>query len=105
MSDFARLLSPDFAVGVVIYSLNYCGEVAYYTRLVSDLEGKVSPVTVSRVLDSLSDCGIVESEWVKHDGRWVRGYTISQPAVKVMKCVYDFMLLPEIKKRGVGGRR
>jgi len=69
-------LNPRMKVAIKILEYNDVDHrVAYFSRLVKDLEKEVSRTTIHQALDSLIDQGAVRSEWVEiKPGRWVRGY-------------------------------
>ena len=73
-------LPSDFEIAVRIYEYNSRNEGVWFTKLVEDLEGRISRATISKNLDQLFDLGIISGEWENLNGKWVRTFRISGEA-------------------------
>jgi len=83
-------LSLDLVVACQIYELQKNGEHVEYTKLVEKLHGFVGESTIPSLLRSLTDWGIVTTEYGETtQGRAGRFYYISGEASDMIKETYD----------------
>ena len=77
------MLRPQLKVALKIFEAGDDG--TYFSKLVNDLHGEVSRMTVSEAIDTLLDIGVITGKWTKReiiskDGKrriWVRAYNVS----------------------------
>ena len=73
-----HVVPDDIEVAVAIYRYYLKGESVWFSKLVKDLEGRMSRDTISKNIDQLFDLGIINSNWIKDDdGKWVRTFSIA----------------------------
>ena len=85
-----NILSTPYIVATKIYELDEIeGKLAYFSELVRLFKGVLSPVTVSKSIDSLLDVGIITAKWEKSSGKWVRVFTVSNEARKPIAQLYE----------------
>jgi hypothetical protein len=83
-------LSLDLVVACKIYELQSKGTQAEFTELVESLKGLVGESTIPALLRSLSDWGIVATEFGEtKQGRAGRFYYISGEAYDMIKETYE----------------
>ena len=83
-------ISSDLIVACTIHELHEEGGPADFGTLVERLDGVLSKTTVANALNTLSDWGIIKTEYgetsKKHAGRL---YSISGESKTVIKEIYD----------------
>jgi len=93
-----NILSKDLIVAMEIYkySDNKTGreEPIFFSKLVVNLEGKVSRSTISKSIDRLFDLGIIDGSWEKVDSRWTRVFKISGEASSLIGALYESQIEP-----------
>lgn len=83
-------LSADIVVACQVYKLQEDGKKAGFSELAEGLKGKVSKTTILTALNTLSDWGIVSTEFgVTTAGRAGRLYYISGEAELMIKETCD----------------
>lgn len=83
-------LSNDFKVAAEIYHCQINGQLVWYTKLVSLLEGEISKNTVSKSLDTLFDWGIVKSEYGEtENGRAGKLLMITNESEPIIRDLYN----------------
>ncbi|MCQ2070024.1 MAG: hypothetical protein MJZ68_02720 [archaeon] len=89
-------LPNDFEIAVRIYRYNQRNEPIYLTRLVEDLEGRISRATISKNLDQMFDLGIITGGWRKSDnGKWIRTFDIADNAKELISAIAEKYPGPE----------
>ena len=95
-------LSADLVVACKIYEFQKNNEAVEFGNLVKALNGLVSKSTVLSALNTLSNWGIVSSEFgATKAGRAGRSYSISGEAYTMVKETYDqyWNKVLEVKKK------
>ena len=83
-------LPNDFEVAVKILRYNEKGESVWFSKLVEDLDGRMSRSTVSKNIDQLFDLGIITGEWEKtSDGKWIRTFRIAGEASGLIRSISE----------------
>ena len=83
-------LPNDFEVAVRIFEYNEKDEQVWFSRLVEDLDGRMSRSTISKNIDRLSDLGIITGEWERtEDGRWIRTFRITGEASGLIRSICE----------------
>jgi hypothetical protein len=83
-------LTKEFEIACRIHDYTERGEMVWFTKLVDDLDGKMSRVTVSKYIDILFDLGMINGEWKQtEDGKMVRAFTIAGEAKKLVKNISE----------------
>lgn len=83
-------LSNEFKVAAEIYRCKEEGEVVWYNKLVSLLEGELSKNTISKALNTLFDWGIVKAEYGETEtGRAGKLLKVSNEAEPIVKQLYE----------------
>ena len=79
MSENKRdLLGKDLEVALEIFETSSTGgNQIYFSKLVQELEGRVSRNRISQALDRLFDNGIITAKFKKVNKKWARVYRIS----------------------------
>lgn len=84
------LLSKDLEVALEVYeSDKEKDEKIYLSKLVEQLKGRVSRATISKSLDRLFDLGILNAQWEKSEGKWVRVFYVTGEATEFLKDMYN----------------
>lgn len=87
-----NVLSKEYIVALEIYKTTEKeNKKAYFSKLVKNLEGKVSASKISDCLDSLLDIGILNADWKKEGSKWVRSYEIAGEAKQSIKDLYKII--------------
>jgi predicted HTH transcriptional regulator len=80
-----EILSPQMKIAIKIYNLTIeQGKVTYLQDLIEKLKPDISSVTVHKYIDNLMDSGIIEANWVKKDGKWIRAFNIANESKKTI---------------------
>ena len=83
-------LTKEFEIASRIFEYTERGETVWFTKLVEDLDGIMSRVTVSKYIDVLFDLGIINGEWKQtEDGKMVRAFTIAGEAGPLVKQIFE----------------
>jgi hypothetical protein len=83
-------LTKEFDVACRIFDYTEKGETVWFTKLVEDLDGIMSRVTVSKYIDVLFDLGIINGEWKQtKDGKMVRAFTIAGEAKTLVEHIFE----------------
>ncbi|MFH0862985.1 MAG: hypothetical protein V1875_08155 [Candidatus Altiarchaeota archaeon] len=88
-----KILSPEYCVGIKVYEIKEKRkELAYYSKIVDELTGSVSKVTVKRAIDNLLDVGIIKADWAiePSSNKWVRPFSIAGEATNMFASLYDY---------------
>jgi len=72
-----QVLSNDFLICIKIFESNKNNEKIWFSKLVEEMQGKLSVSTVSKSLDRLFDRGMIDGDWEKVDGHWTRTLKIT----------------------------
>lgn len=84
-----NILSQEEKVVLEIYKYNYIEKKPiYFSKLVGQLEGKISRSTVSKIIDKLFDLGMINAQWENQDG-WIRSLYISGEYKEFFKNLYE----------------
>ena len=82
-------LPNDFEIAVRIYRYNQRNEPIYLTKLVEDLEGKISRATISKNIDQMFDLGIITGDWQQSNGKWIRTFSIAGEATGLISAIAE----------------
>jgi len=83
-------LTKEFDIACRIFDYTEKDETVWFTKLVEDLDGIMSRVTVSKYIDVLFDLGIINGEWKQNEeGKMVRAFTIAGEARTLVKHIFD----------------
>ena len=93
------ILSNDLKICHVVYEYNQRTEKIWFSKLVEELEGVVSKVTISKSIDRLFDLGVINGSWEKVEGKWTRVISIAGEAESFVKNVYENTERPSPKTK------
>ncbi|HZK71275.1 MAG TPA: hypothetical protein VFD03_07120 [Clostridia bacterium] len=83
------ILSQEEKIALEIYKYNYVKkEQIYFSKLTELFNGKISRVTISKVIDRLFDLGMISASWEDHGG-WIRSLYISGEYKEFFKDLYN----------------
>ena len=89
MVQARQVLSSDFLVCTKIYEFNKNGEDIWFSKLVKSMNGNPSQSTISKSVDKLFDRGMIDGDWKKVDGRWIRTFKITGEFEGFVKGLYE----------------
>ncbi len=58
-----QIFSNDFQVCLKIYEFNQRNEKIWFNKLVKEMNGTPTQLTISKSLDKLFDRGVIDGEW------------------------------------------
>ncbi len=84
------ILSNDLKICVSIYEHDkVLGDKTWLSKLVRELEGEMSRMTISKTLDKLFDLGIIDGHWERTEGKWTRVFQIAGESEDFVRGIYE----------------
>ena len=80
--------SLDFLIACVIMESENQKKPIWFKKLEKILDGRASRATISKNVDKLFDYGIINGEWILHEGKWIRTFHISGEASSLVGKIY-----------------
>ncbi len=90
-NDVYKELSPKMKVALNVLETNDVDKTSeHFSKLVNDMEGIVSRMTIHEALDSLLDQGTLKASWLQTpEKHWIRGYKVgSEGQNKMLRRLY-----------------